>query len=222
MVVLPLSVVIGNRNELFARGLAALLSAEADLNVCDAFRSTVQVEEFLLEASAAGRRIDVALLGWRMSDTDGAEAARRAMAICPHLAVVLFSSDADDPVVVEAALDAGCSGLLGPEATLDTLVRAVRLTPTGEAFYGRAAMSVLVNRNRTADGPPPELSPREREVLQLLANGVSPAQIALDLRLSLHTVRNHIRRLMARLDTPTRLDAVVKANRLGLISLSRA
>ena len=109
-------------------------------------------------------------------------------------------------------------GFVRKDADAEELVSAIRSVAHGEAHFSRSAMAAIVRERR--DGPShQQLSGREVEVLQAMADGRSVAQIAAALHLSQHTVRNHIRSAMGKLGVHTSLEAVVRAVRAGLVDL---
>jgi DNA-binding NarL/FixJ family response regulator len=116
-------------------------------------------------------------------------------------------------------VDAGCSGLVSKSRGAGDLVRAVRAAAAGETFLSADALRALTARKTT--GPGSDLTAREVEVLQCLADGLTNQAIGQRLYLSTNTVGNHLQRAMAKLGAHSKLEALVMGVRLGLVELSR-
>lgn len=158
---------------------------------------------------------DVAVLDIRMPVLDGIEVARRVHVAGGPTAVILFTGYPDRPLLLDA-LDAGARGFLVKEAPLDDLVRAIRVVGEGGTYVDPVLAGVLAgpqaaDRLRT-------LSPREREVLRLLADGMRNDAVAAHLSISTSTVRTHVKHAMEKLEADTRTQAVARALRDSLIA----
>jgi DNA-binding NarL/FixJ family response regulator len=179
------------------------------------------------EAVAAVRRTrpDVVLLDIRMPKTDGLEATRRIMAGGAEDTRVLILTTYDLDHYVYAALAAGASGFLLKDVTPEHLVAAVRLVRSGDALLAPTITRRLVERFARRDDVKPDLhrdlsqlTPRELDVLRLLATGLSNAELADRLTLSVATVKTHVARILSKLGLRDRVQAVVVAYETGLIS----
>ncbi|MFF7446463.1 MULTISPECIES: response regulator [unclassified Streptomyces] len=182
------------------------------------------------EAVAAVRRTrpDVVLMDIRMPTMDGIEATRRILAddaAAGTRVIILTTYDLDH--YVYAALSAGASGFLLKDVTPEHLVAAVRLVQSGDALLAPAITRRLIERFAQREEARPaaglrrdlsELTPRETEVLRLLATGLSNAELADRLFLSPTTVKTHIGRILSKLDLRDRVQAVVLAYETGLIT----
>jgi DNA-binding NarL/FixJ family response regulator len=173
---------------------------------------------------AAELEPDVVLMDVRMPGTDGIEGLRRIVAAgLPCRVVVLTTFDLDQHVY--DALRAGASGFLLKDASAEQLVGAVERAAAGEVPMAPQVTARLVDRflEREPDAgtPPPgvaALSPREREVLSLVARGLTNPEIAERLVVSLATVKTHVRSILAKLDARDRVQAVLLAHRHGLVA----
>jgi RNA polymerase sigma factor (sigma-70 family) len=179
------------------------------------------------EAVDAVRRTrpDVVLMDIRMPEMDGLEATRRILATDGEGPRVLMLTTFDLDEYVYAALTAGASGFLLKDVTPEQLTGAVRLVRAGDAllapsitrrlverFAGRGEEASAVHRDLAA------LTPREREVLKLLAHGMSNAELAAELQLSEATVKTHVARILGKLQLRDRVQAVVVAYETGLVA----
>lgn len=169
---------------------------------------------------------DVVLMDVRMPGTDGIEATRRITgADLPCRVLVLTTFDLDKHVY--DALLAGAAGFLLKDASAQQLVRAVERTVAGEAPMSPTVLARMVERfleRRPATAPEPpglrSLSPREREVLALMASGLTNGEIAERLVVSLATVKTHVRSILAKIDARDRVQAVLLAHRHGITKSS--
>jgi DNA-binding NarL/FixJ family response regulator len=161
------------------------------------------------------RRPDVALVDVRMPRLGGIEVARRVAASAPDTAVILYTAYGDRGLLTDA-LDAGARGFVLKEAPLSDLARAVSLVASGGTYVDPVLAGFLATTRTTEKLP--SLTPRERDVLRLLADGHSNEEIGKRLYISPETVRTHVRKAMHKLDADTRTQAVATALRQSLIS----
>jgi DNA-binding NarL/FixJ family response regulator len=156
----------------------------------------------------------VAIVDIRMPGMSGIELAREASRTVAETAVVLYTGYGDRALVIEA-LDAGARGFVLKEAPLDDLVRAVRSAAAGGTYVDPVLAGVLAGAE--ASEKMPRLTQRERDVLRLLADGLSNEEVGKRLFISAETVRTHVRGAMGKLDADTRTQAVATAIRRSLI-----
>jgi DNA-binding NarL/FixJ family response regulator len=162
-------------------------------------------------------RPQVALVDLRMPKVGGIELARQVTRAHPETAVILYTGYGDRAQLTEA-LDAGARGFVLKEAPLDDLVRAVEAVARGDTYVDPVLAGVIASASAGVAGHGPSLTQRERDVLRLLADGLSNEEIGKRLFISAETVRTHIRKAMDKLDADTRTQAVAKAIRQSLIA----
>jgi DNA-binding NarL/FixJ family response regulator len=205
-------VLIVEDHSMVAEGLARVLGAEDDFEVV---ATAASVAEGLRRARDV--HPDVAVVDQCLPDGHGTELAERLRGENAATAVLIVSALAEETIVGEA-VDAGCSGLVSKGRGSVDLVRAVRAVAAGETFLSADALRALTLR-KTQSRPPADLTPREIEVLQCLAYGLTNQAIGQRLYLSPNTVGNHLQRAMAKLEAHSKLEALVNGVRLGIVSL---
>ncbi len=177
------------------------------------------------EAVALCERLvpDVALFDITMPVVDGVEAIRRVRRTLPDLPILVLSMHTADSVVA-GALRAGATGYLVKDCSIEEIASSVRLAAAGETLLSPAvAASMLAEVHKLEAEPGPAagaVSPREVEVLQLVADGCSTPEIAAALYISQKTVKNHLASIYAKLDARDRTQAVLRAVRMGIVQLS--
>ena len=219
----PVRVVVADDQALVRTGFRMILTADGIDVVAEATNGA--------EAVDAVRRTcpDVVLMDIRMPELDGLEATRRILAGDRPGPRVLMLTTFDLDQYVYAALSAGASGFLLKDVTPEHLVAAVRLVRSGDALLAPTITRRLVERfaRRDEDAAAVHrdlaaLTPREREVLQLLARGLSNAELAAQLHLSEATVKTHVARILGKLNLRDRVQAVVVAYETGLVTPGEA
>jgi DNA-binding NarL/FixJ family response regulator len=198
----------------FRRGLELMLTDVDDVEVVGEAETGTQAVALAEQLSP-----DVVLMDLRMPDLDGIEATRRLTRRTPAPAVVVLTMFDDDDSVF-AAMRAGASGYLLKGAEQDEIVRAIRAAAAGEAIFGaEVARRVLAHFSHGAGSTAtafPALTPRERDVLEMVAAGKGNATIARELMINLKTVRNHVSNIFTKLQVSDRSAAIVKAREAGL------
>ncbi|WP_028060246.1 response regulator [Candidatus Solirubrobacter pratensis] len=169
---------------------------------------------------------DVVLMDVDMPGISGIAATRQVLAHDPRTVVVMLSALSDDAQVLEA-LVAGASGYLLKDAQMPDIVAGIEATLAGESPIAPRVAAGLVERLRSSTraqppAPAPVLSERERQVLDLLAQGWDNAEIAQRLQISSSTVKNHVSRLMEKLSVRNRVQAAVYAAQEGLVDGDRS
>lgn len=213
-----IGVLIVDDHRVLAAGLAAALAGEADLDVVGSASTVVDAVRL-----AAEQRPQVALVDYHLPDGTGAEAAARMRAELPGLAVVMMSGDMSDRAFVES-VEAGAAAYLGKTEEIARLVDAVRRTAAGEVMLPPARLAEALRESRAAAARARDaerrlssLTPREREVLLLLAESLGSREIAEQLSVSLPTARGHVQVVLEKLGVHSREDAVRVAVEAGAI-----
>jgi DNA-binding NarL/FixJ family response regulator len=212
-------VVVADDQQIVREGFAALLETQDDITVVGRAADGEEAVRVCGE-----QRPDVVLMDVRMPGVDGIEATRR---LAGTRVIILTTFDLDD--YVYDALSAGASGFLLKDAGAERLFEAVRVVADGEALLAPAVTRRLIAefaRQRPRVRPAPErlseLTPRETEVLRLVAEGLSNTEIAERLVLSDETVKTHVSRVLFKLGLRDRTQAVVAAYESGLVEPRRA
>ncbi|MFD8705967.1 response regulator [Kitasatospora sp. NPDC059648] len=221
---MTIRVIIVDDQAMVRAGFAALLNAQSDIDVVGDAADGAQALE------VTGRtHPDVVLMDVRMPVMDGLEAARKLLDPAvpgAHRPKVLMLTTFDVDDYVYEALRAGASGFLLKDAPPADLIAAVRVVAAGEALLAPSVTRRLIAdfaRNRPARRRDPKLrlnglTPRETEVLELIARGLSNQEIAAQLVLAEQTVKTHIGRILGKLDLRDRAQAVVLAYESGLVT----
>ncbi len=213
----PLRVVIADDQRVVREGLSLMLGLLDGIEVSGVAADGEEVLELV-----ASRRPDVVLMDLRMPRLDGVEATRRLAESDPGVGIVALTTYADDETVI-AALQAGARGYLTKDAGAEELLAAIRRVAAGEAALDPAVQRHLVaavaGAEEAASEPelPDQLTPREVEVLRLIADGLSNAEIAERLVVSAATVKSHINHLFAKIGARDRAQVVAYAYRKGLV-----
>jgi DNA-binding NarL/FixJ family response regulator len=208
-------VMVVDDHDSFRSGLVSLLRTAPDIVV---IAEAATGDAALRLATSA--HPDVVLMDVTMPGIDGIAATRRLIDEAPHVAVLVLSMYDDDETVF-AAVRAGARGYLLKGATRAEILRTVRAVAAGDAVFGPAiARRLMAYFAQPApagqDRPFPELTEREREVLDLVARGRSNAEITAQLVLSPKTIRNHVSNIFAKLEVRDRAEAIVRAREAGL------
>jgi DNA-binding NarL/FixJ family response regulator len=209
----PIRVIITDDHPVFRQGLHGLLEALGVSVVAEADSGPEAVK------LAAELQPDVVVMDLHMPGGNGIEATRTITRTSPRIGVLVLTMFRDDDSVF-AAMRAGARGYLLKESGSEEIVRAVRAVAAGEAIYGpeiaRRVLTFFSNMPDPKRTAFPELTDREREVLELIAQGRNNQQIAGTLFLSPKTVRNHVSNIFMKLHVADRAQAIVLAREAGL------
>jgi DNA-binding NarL/FixJ family response regulator len=213
----PYRVLIVEDHRVVAEGLAVLLDEHADLHVVG-WATTVADAERLV----ATEPVDVVIVDYWLPDGTGVEAVAALRAYRPDAAVVFLSADDSDEVIL-AALESGAAGYLVKSAGGADVAAAVRRAAEGEILMPARQLAALLTRRREQARRQAErsrrwdsLTPRERQILGLMAEGMDNREIAVRLGVSYATVRSHVRHVLSKLGARSKLEAVVRAADWGL------
>lgn len=211
----PIRLVVADDHPMFRFGLVAALAGTAEIEVVGEAGDGTE-----LLSQVARTHPDVVLTDVAMPGMDGATATARIRAAHPGVAVVILTMHDDDETVF-AAMRAGANGYLLKGADRDDIVRAVLAVARGDAVYGpsvaRRIVDFFTGSTRAFSAQVfPELTDREREVLDLVAAGHGNHEVARRLVLSEKTVRNHVSAILTKLQYPDRATAIVRARDAGL------
>ena len=208
----PVRVLIADDHPLFRDGLIALLTDGADTELAGTATSGTGAVDLAREIQP-----DVVVMDLQMPGLNGIEATRRIVADSPHIAVLVLTMFDDDNSIF-AALRAGARGYLLKGADREQILRAVHSAASGEVVFGADLAERMLGYFTAAAPPPvfPQLTGREREVLELIAQGQVNQAIAARLHLSHKTVRNHVSNILAKLQVADRAQAVAQARDAGL------
>lgn len=210
-----ITVLLADDEPLVRHGLRTILESEPDVDV------VAEASDGAEAVSQARRhRPDVVCMDVRMPGIDGIRATERVLALDdPPRVLVVTTFDSDDYVF--DALRVGASGFILKRARAEAIITAVRTVATGESIVFPQAVRDLAVQHVGAPGTyaGPDLTAREHEVLALVAQGRTNAEIAADLYLGVETVRTHVSRLLGKLGARDRTQAVVIAYQTGLVPL---
>jgi DNA-binding NarL/FixJ family response regulator len=210
-------VLVVDDDDLMRAGLKAVLSSD----------ETVQVTGEAADGREAVERVrelgpDVVLMDVRMPDLDGIAATREVIAAAPEVKVVILTTFEQDDYIF-GALHAGASGFLLKRTSPEELLAAIHTVAAGDSLLSPSVTRVVIDR--VAHQPTPnlgesdrlaDLTPREREVLELVARGLSNGEIAAQLVIEESTVKTHVKRILMKLDLRDRIQAVIFAYESGL------
>ncbi|WP_312888026.1 response regulator transcription factor [Nonomuraea rhodomycinica] len=211
----PIRVLLADDHPVYRDGLAVLLGSIPGVEVVGTAATGREAVE-----RAAALQPDIVVMDVTMPDLDGIEATRRVVADSPHIGVLMLTMSEEDATLF-AAMRAGARGYLLKGANQAEIVRAIQAVAHGEAIFGptvarRVAEYFSAPAPATEEALFPQLTPREREILSLIAAGRSNPQIASALFLSPKTVRNNVSNIFAKLHVADRTEAIVRARDAGL------
>ncbi|MEJ2733820.1 MAG: response regulator transcription factor [Anaerolineae bacterium] len=208
-------VLIADDHQLFRDGLKALLLSAPDTEVLGEAATGKEAIQLAAESQP-----DVILMDLQMPDMDGIEATRHIVRTNPRINVLMVTMFEDDSSVF-AAMRAGARGYVLKGAKHDEMLRAIRAVSSGEAIFSPTIAARMMSFFAASRGVIPEeafpdLTDREREVLNLIARGDSNADIANALTISVKTVRNHVSNIFGKLQVADRAQAAIRAREAGL------
>ncbi|CAN5858301.1 response regulator transcription factor [soil metagenome] len=207
-------VVIADDHPIVRTGLAALLTSLEGIEVAAVAQTGREAVDQVLST-----RPDVAIVDLKMPDLDGFDATREISRVAPEVAVLVLTMF-DDDASVFAAMRAGARGYLVKGAEQEEIERAIRAVARGEAIFGPGVagrvLGFLSNPPATHEGKFPELTERERRILDLLAAGLSNSIIGERLGIASKTVANNVSTIFTKLQVADRAQAIIRARDAGL------
>jgi len=207
----PIRVLIVEDHQVVAEGLAALLNDQEDMTVVGKASSVAESGK-----SAEAGDPDVVLLDFRLTDGTGADAGAAVHRVRPG-AKLIFLTREDSDAARLAALESGASAFIHKSRAASEVVDAIRQVASGLSLITPRTVAALLTKRREMDAQSESLTPRENEVLRMMAEGASSRDIAAKLGISYATVRTHIRSLGSKLGVHSKLQAIIKARELALI-----
>lgn len=214
-----IKILIADDQALFREGLRTLLSVQEEFKVVGEASNGEEAVRLVVQ-----NHPDVVLMDLRMPILDGVKATERLRSILPDVAVIVLTTFDDDEFVFEG-LRAGALGYMLKDVSSEKLFEAIRSAAKGEYFLLPSITARVIAefarlprpvQTKSADSPE-ILSPRENEILQLVATGASNKEIANRLVISEGTVKNHLSSILGKLNAKDRLQAVIKAREIGLL-----
>lgn len=196
----------------FVQSLAGALATQADLSVCGTATTAAGGV-----ALADEHEPDIVIVDYRLPDSSDSQLVAGLRRRLPDAGIVVLTAMADERLVMDA-IEAGCSGVLTKDQHLSEVLGALRAVRRGEAVRPAWAVGRVLPRLRHDRGRSETLTERERQVLELMGDGLTNQAIAERLHLSINTVRNHTRNVLGKLGAHSKLEAVSVAIRHGLIA----
>lgn len=204
-------VLIVEDHQVVADGLAALINDQKDMVVIGQAGS---VSEAIARATELSP--DIVLMDFRLTDGTGADAGTSIRQVRPETKLIFLTRE-DGDAVRFAALEAGASAFVHKSRAAAEVVDAIRVVAAGGSTFTPRSISALINKRREMESQLERLTPREKEVLRLMAEGTASREIASRLGISYTTVRTHIRSLGSKLGVHSKLEAIIKARELALV-----
>lgn len=211
----PIRVLIADDHPLFRSGMRALLMADEGTELSGEATTGAEVIALAEECQP-----DVVLMDLQMPDLNGIEATRRILRTNPNTRILVVTMFEDDHSVF-SAIRAGARGYVLKGTNPDEVLRAIKVVAGGEAIFSPSVATRLIDffgglRAEVVPQSFPELTNREREILDLIAQGRSNADIARRLSLSAKTVANHVSNILSKLQVADRVQAMLRAREAGL------
>lgn len=216
----PIRVLVVEDQRAVAAAFGAMLSRQEDMRVVGIAVSIAEATRLASEAAP-----DVVLMDYHLPDGTGAEATEAIRRIHPRSQIIVLTGSAETSAML-AAFEAGAAGYLLKTQPAEDVVEAVRRAAAGEMLIPIETVALLLRQRRERERAGAErerviatLTPREREVLALLAKGLDNQTIADRLVVSINTVRMHVQNVLDKLDAHSRLQAVIRASEYGIVTL---
>jgi DNA-binding NarL/FixJ family response regulator len=211
-------VIVCDDQEIVCQGLTTILNSDPEIKVVATANNGQEVQELV-----ATHQPDLVLMDLKMPEVNGIQATQKIRSSFPHIKVLVLTTYDDDEWLFDA-LRAGAAGYLLKDTPSSALLQAIKGTVEGETYLDPNVAGKIINKVSSSQQPPPQttniqLSERETDVLQLMARGLTNADIARELYLSEGTVRNYTSALFTKLGVNDRTQAVLAALRYGLVDI---
>ena len=210
-----IKVLIVDDHEMVRLGLSTYIGVQPDLEVVDQAENGQEGVEMALKD-----RPDIILMDLVMPVKDGIEATKEILKAWPQARIIILTSFIDDAKVYPA-MEAGAASYILKTATAEEIAKAIRQTASGERVLEPQVTTKMMNRMNHPQPQYDELTNREREVLQLIAQGKSNQEIATELFITLKTVKTHVSNILAKLDVEDRTQAAIYALKHGLVKIDQ-
>lgn len=211
-------VIVCDDQEIVCQGLTTILNSDPEIKVVATANDGQEVQELV-----ATHQPDLVLMDLKMPEINGIQATKKIRSSFPHIKVLVLTTYDDDEWLFDA-LRAGAAGYLLKDTPSSALLQAIKGTVEGETYLDPNVAGKIINKVSSSQQPPPQttniqLSERDTDVLQLMARGLTNADIARELYLSEGTVRNYTSALFTKLGVSDRTQAVLAALRYGLVDI---
>ena len=206
-------ILVADDHEVVRKGLILVLRQEPDFEIVGEAHNGREAAALCVQ-----RGPDLALLDWKMPEMDGLTAAVTIRQQTPGVRTLILSGAPIEAAALDA-LDTGVDGFVHKDTSPAELAEAIRLVASGKKFLGPEIKQALIERAQGESAPQVSLSPREMDVLQLMATAATYREIGEQLYIGEETVRSHAKSILTKLDQPNRTQAVIAAIRAGLVSL---
>ena len=207
----PTRVLVVEDHQVVAEGLAALINDQKDMKVIGHAGSVAESIARSVELEP-----DLVLIDFRLTDGTGADAAAGIRQVRPDTKLIFLTRE-DSDAARYAAVEAGARAFIHKSRAAQDVVDAIRTVADGGTLFTPRTIAQLLNNQRESEAQLERLTPREKQVLRLMAEGTSSRDIAGRLGISYTTVRTHIRSLGSKLGVHSKLEAIVKARELALV-----
>ena len=209
-----INILIADDHEVVRKGLILVLSQEPDLTIVGEAENGKEAVACLMALQP-----DLVILDWKMPEMNGLEAAAKIKELAPHVNTLLLSGAPIESAALDA-LDEGVDGFVHKDISPADLAQAIRQVAAGQSYLSAEVIAALKGRSQAEVVEAPSLSPREMDVLKLMATASTYKEIGSQLFISEETVRSHAKNILVKLEQPNRTQAVIAAHRVGLIDLN--
>jgi two-component system, NarL family, response regulator LiaR len=213
---MTIRILLADDHSVVRQGLRMFLGLDAELEVVGEARNGVEAVQLAQELAP-----DVVLMDILMPEMDGLEATRQIRALQPDTEVIALTSVLENEKVFDA-IRSGAIGYLLKDTESEELCRAIKAAAAGQVQLSPQAAARLLREERTSETLVEELTPRETEVLQLLAHGLANKEIARDLGIGEKTVKTHVSNILSKMGVLSRTQAALQAVRMGLVKMDES